>query len=301
MATTTHLGITLVEQSQAQKEITVNQAFTRIDALMNTGARSRTTNTPPVSPSAGDLYIVGTSPTGAWAGQSQKIAYYDQLWKFIAPNEGISWWVNDEDKQYVFDGTNWIALIANDLGALEGLATTGVAVRSATDTWVTRSIAAGTGISISNGSGVGGNPTVTLNAGHTELNDTSIVSPVSGEILSYSGGLWRNTQGMMVLFYNSQSGTTYTLTAADSGKVLRFTNASSITLTLPNSLSIGFNCVVIQCGAGQLTFSPAAGASRRNRQSHTKTAGQWAVCNLQVVTNSGGTAAEYVLSGDTAP
>lgn len=300
MATTTHLGITLVEQSQAQKEVTVNQAFTRIDALMNTGAKSRTTNTPPGSPASGDMYIVGSSPTGAWAGQPQKIAYFDQVWKFITPSEGINLWVNDEDKNYVYDGTNWTLVVANDLAALEALSTTGLAARTATDTWTTRTITQGTGISVTNGNGVSGNPTIALSAAITNLTDTSISSPTSGESLIYNGSAWQNTQGQTVVFSNIQSGTTYTLVSGDSGKIIRFTNASAITLTLPNSLAVGFNCTVIQAGAGQITFSPAGGANRRNRQSHTKAAGQWAVCNLQVITNSGGNTAEYVLSGDTA-
>jgi hypothetical protein len=108
MATTTHLGITLVEQSQLQKEVTVNTALTRIDALMNTGAKSRIINTPPGSPVSGDLYIVGTSPTGDWAGQSLKLAYFDQVWKFIAPNTGVTLYVNDEGLVYSYNGTSWV-------------------------------------------------------------------------------------------------------------------------------------------------------------------------------------------------
>lgn len=52
--------------------------------------------------------------------------------------------------------------LTNDLGALEGLGSTGIAVRSAADTWVQRSIAQGVGIVVTNGSGVAGNPTVAL-------------------------------------------------------------------------------------------------------------------------------------------
>ena len=52
--------------------------------------------------------------------------------------------------------------LTNDLAALEGLASTGFAVRTATDTWAQRSIAVGTGLSISNASGVAGNPTISL-------------------------------------------------------------------------------------------------------------------------------------------
>jgi hypothetical protein len=51
--------------------------------------------------------------------------------------------------------------LANDLAGVEGLATTGIPVRTATDTWTTRSITAGTGISVSNGDGVSGNPVIT--------------------------------------------------------------------------------------------------------------------------------------------
>ena len=108
MTTTNHLGITLVEQAQSQKEVTVNAALIRLDALLNTGAKSRTTNAPPGGPSSGDLYIVGASPTGSWSGQAGKLAYYDQIWKFITPNEGMTLWVSDEDKIYTFDNTNWI-------------------------------------------------------------------------------------------------------------------------------------------------------------------------------------------------
>jgi hypothetical protein len=108
MATTPHIGLTLVEQSQAQKEITVNQAFTRIDALLNSGAESRVQNTPPVSPADGDVYIVGASPTGAWAGKAYQITYFEQVWRFIVPNAGASLWVNDEGFAYSFDGTNWV-------------------------------------------------------------------------------------------------------------------------------------------------------------------------------------------------
>jgi len=113
MATTPHLGLTLVEQSQAQKEVTVNQAFTRAEAILNTGAKTRGSNTPPGSPAAGDVHIVGLSPTGAWSGQADKIAYYDQTWRFIIPGEGMTLWVNDEDTPYTYTGFAWISTVAN--------------------------------------------------------------------------------------------------------------------------------------------------------------------------------------------
>jgi hypothetical protein len=52
--------------------------------------------------------------------------------------------------------------LANDLAALEGLASTGIAVRTGADSWAQRSIAVPTGLSINNPDGVSGNPTLAL-------------------------------------------------------------------------------------------------------------------------------------------
>jgi hypothetical protein len=93
---------------------------------------------------------------------------------------------------------------------------------------------------------------------------------------------------------NEQTGTTYTLVAGDNGKVIKFTNGSAITLTLPSGLGEGFNCSVVQYGAGQITFSTSS-STLYNRQSHTKTAGQYAVTGLISCV-----ADVFVLAGDTA-
>lgn len=110
MTTTPNLGITLVEQSQAQKEITINEAFARVDALMNNGAIS-INSTPPGSPSAGDVYIVGASPTGVWSGHANAMAYYDQIWRFITPHAGMTLYLRSVGQLYVFNGTAWTSLI----------------------------------------------------------------------------------------------------------------------------------------------------------------------------------------------
>jgi len=69
--------------------------------------------------------------------------------------------------------------LANDLGALEGLGSTGIAVRSAADTWVQRSVV-GTAsqITVTNGDGVAGNPTISLPA--DVLIPTILTVPNSG-------------------------------------------------------------------------------------------------------------------------
>lgn len=111
MTKTTNLSISLVEQNQAQKEVTVNEAISKIDAVINRGAISNNVDTPPDTPESGDIYIVGNNPTGSWASYNNNIAYFQGVWKFIKPNEGICLWVNDEDQIYVFNGTEWRSLI----------------------------------------------------------------------------------------------------------------------------------------------------------------------------------------------
>lgn len=110
MTTTSHLNITLIETAQAQKEVTVNEALSVLDALMNTGVADKDLNTPPGSPVSGDVYIVASTPTGDWVGHANHLAYFDQIWKFITPNEGLTFWVNDENKHYYFDGASWQVL-----------------------------------------------------------------------------------------------------------------------------------------------------------------------------------------------
>ena len=76
---------------------------------------------------------------------------------FVAPAAGITITNNDG-----ISG-NPTLVLANDLLAVESLATTGFAVRSGTDTWVTRTLTApAAGITITNGSGISGNPTLVL-------------------------------------------------------------------------------------------------------------------------------------------
>ena len=119
--------------------------------------------------------------------------------------------------------------------------------------------------------------------------DTNVIAVASGTV-----DLGGNKLEDFDASINEQTGTAYTLLAGDNGKVIKFTNGSAITLTLPSGLGLGFNCSVIQYGAGQITFT-ASGSTLYNRQSHTKTAAQYAVTGLVSCV-----ADVFVLAGDTA-
>ena len=92
--------------------------------------------------------------------------------------------------------------------------------------------------------------------------------------------------------YNAQTGTTYTLQSSDNGKIVTLSNASAITLTVPTSLPAGFNCTIVQLGAGQVTIT-ASSTTINNRQSFTKTKGQYSMVTIvQYTTNT------FITQGD---
>jgi hypothetical protein len=65
----------------------------------------------------------------------------------------------------------------------------------------------------------------------------------------------------------------YTLVAGDNGKIITMNVASANTLTVPASLNVGFNCTVIQIGAGQTTIT-ASGTTLNSYQGYLKISGQ---------------------------
>jgi hypothetical protein len=92
---------------------------------------------------------------------------------------------------------------------------------------------------------------------------------------------------------NDQTGTSYTLTSADNGKIITLNNAGAITLNVPYFF-VGFNCMVLQKGAGQVTLTiNGATTNIYNRYNFTKTAGQYSILTL-VCTDAN----KYVASGD---
>lgn len=95
-------------------------------------------------------------------------------------------------------------------------------------------------------------------------------------------------------------GTSATIAASDHGKVVVCESGSATTVTLPATLPRGFACVVIQAGAGTVSFEAGEGATLRNRQSHTDIAGQYGAVTVQVFRNPGDAAAEWHMQGDTA-
>jgi hypothetical protein len=91
---------------------------------------------------------------------------------------------------------------------------------------------------------------------------------------------------------NVQNGTSYTLAASDNGKIISCTSNSPVTITVP-ALTIGFNCLIVQRGTGQVTLVNGSGGTVNNRYNFNKTAGQHAIMSLVSVA-----AGQFISSGD---
>ncbi len=59
------LSLSYVAPNQAQKHVTVNESFRRLDALAQAVVRSRTETSEPASPAEGDAYVIPSGASGA--------------------------------------------------------------------------------------------------------------------------------------------------------------------------------------------------------------------------------------------
>lgn len=94
--------------------------------------------------------------------------------------------------QYLtYDGAKWVnTTIDTDLSALASLGTTGIAVRTGTGTWTTRTLTGTTGqITVTNGSGTGGNPTISLPATITQATTFQVANGVTSRAAATQDGI----------------------------------------------------------------------------------------------------------------
>lgn len=108
-----NLGIAVSETPGVTPWNTAFEAgWAKLDAVVHLDVISRSLNTPPGSPVAGDRYHTGGSPTGLWSGQSNKIAVWNgSAWVFYTPLEG--WLMTsqaDAGRLYKYQGSAFVLL-----------------------------------------------------------------------------------------------------------------------------------------------------------------------------------------------
>jgi len=75
--------------------------------------------------------------------------------------------------------------------------------------------------------------------------------------------------------YNNQTGTSYTILESDNGKILTFNNASSIAVGFPDTLSVDFQCTIVQIGAGVVTVTPSGSDTVNGAGTGVSPSAQW--------------------------
>lgn len=104
--TTPRLMLPEIAENQANKYLSHNTALRALDALVQPVAISIANS--PSSSSEGDVFIVGQSPTGDFAGQANNIAVRSGgVWRFYTPSAGWRFGVQGTTDIFVFNGSVW--------------------------------------------------------------------------------------------------------------------------------------------------------------------------------------------------
>ncbi|WDR06696.1 DUF2793 domain-containing protein [Devosia rhodophyticola] len=108
MDRTQHLSLPYIMPEQAQKFFTHNQGLNTLDGLVMLAVTSRSLSLAPATPALGGRYIVAAAPTGAWSGQADMVALFqDNAWTFLTPQEGWLAWCSAETQMLVFTDSSW--------------------------------------------------------------------------------------------------------------------------------------------------------------------------------------------------
>jgi hypothetical protein len=125
---TANLGLPVIAAAQAQKHVTHNEALRLLDILVQLAVLDRDLSAPPGSPNDGERWIVGPSPTGAWAGHADDVAaWQDGAWQFATPQLGWVAFAADESALLVWNGAAWEDIFsAVAIAAIQNLGLLGV-------------------------------------------------------------------------------------------------------------------------------------------------------------------------------
>ncbi len=120
------LGLPYLAAGQMQKHVTLNEALTRLDALVQTTVASRTTAVQPAAPEDGLLHILPAGAGGpAWSAFTAGDLVRAEMggWIGVEATDGLLAWVADEAAFVVREGGGWSPLGARlgEVGPLDRL------------------------------------------------------------------------------------------------------------------------------------------------------------------------------------
>lgn len=154
--------------------------------------KSKAVTAPPASPTKSDRYLILAGATGAWNGKTNQIAHFNGSdWEYYTPQTGWSVYVDNENKNYVFNGNTW--------------------VRSGE---ANQNIKAGNGLQ---GGGQSDEITISVGQGNGIIVGSTAISAKAGKgIFVDSNGINANIDGSTIV-YDSANGNKLTVSLVDGG------------------------------------------------------------------------------------
>jgi hypothetical protein len=114
------LAMPYIQQGQAQKHVTHNEALELLDILVQLTVESFDAIDPPDNPNDGQIWALGMEPTGNWTGESGKLAAWSNGgWLTVTPKPG--WRAAKGGELRVWTGDAWVLPGLTDLNDLSGL------------------------------------------------------------------------------------------------------------------------------------------------------------------------------------
>ncbi len=105
------LALPYLQPAQAQKHVTHNEALRRLDMVVQLSVPRLGEVTPPADPAEGARHLVGVGASGAWAGQDNAVAVFENhAWQFASPAPGWIAYLVDDGMLAVFTGSDWVVL-----------------------------------------------------------------------------------------------------------------------------------------------------------------------------------------------
>lgn len=111
---------------------------------------------------------------------------------------------------------------------------------------------------IKNASGTSITPATGLLIYNTATTTTDPYKVVPGYYY-YNGTSWVAIANGLII--DNSKTASFSLSTSDNNKIFLISSATAVTITVPNSLTVGFSCQIIQGGAGQIVLAAGSGVT----------------------------------------
>ena len=147
-------------------------------------------------------------------------------------------------------------------------------------------------ITITNPSAIGPTGAIQFEVGALASGSENAIFTGSG---IYASGVTSPNYTTNLAGFNTVSATGYTLLNTDNGRTVLFNNISGAAILVPQGLTPGFKCTMIQLASGQVTVTSGVSVALDSAGSKFKTAQQYAVAGvIGIATNT------YIITGETS-